>query len=90
MAFSVDDPPGAPAANIPAWAGSTASRVLGPLFVACLIEKSALASCRLAWRSKEPSWRRIGKRFVPDLAARRCPSTRSELLPTWRQKPTAR
>jgi hypothetical protein len=36
--------------------------------------------CRLAWRSKEPSWRRIGRRFVPDLAARRCPSYAVELL----------
>ena len=36
--------------------------------------------CRLAWRSKEPSWRRIGRRFVPDLASRRCPSYAVELL----------
>jgi hypothetical protein len=34
----------------------------------------------LAWRSKEPSWRRIGRRFVPDLASRRCPSYAVELL----------
>ncbi|AFY59901.1 hypothetical protein [Synechococcus sp. PCC 6312] len=25
--------------------------------------------CRLAWRSKEPSWRRVGRRFIGDLAA---------------------
>ncbi|MBE9154154.1 hypothetical protein [Cyanobium sp. LEGE 06113] len=36
--------------------------------------------CRLAWRSKEPSWRRVGRRFVADLAARRCPSYAVELL----------
>jgi hypothetical protein len=36
--------------------------------------------CRLAWRSKEPSWRRIGRRFVADLASRRCPSYAVEVL----------
>jgi hypothetical protein len=36
--------------------------------------------CRLVWRSKEPSWRRVGRRFVPDLASRRCPSYAVELL----------
>ena len=36
--------------------------------------------CRIAWRSKEPSWRRVGRRFVADLASRRCPSYAVELL----------
>ncbi|MEM9215502.1 MAG: hypothetical protein AAGD25_14300 [Cyanobacteria bacterium P01_F01_bin.150] len=36
--------------------------------------------CRIQWRSKEPSWRRIGKRFVPDLATKRCPSYMVEIL----------
>jgi len=31
-------------------------------------------SCSLAWRGKQPSWNRQGRRFVPDLAASRCPS----------------
>lgn len=30
--------------------------------------------CSLEWRGKQPSWRRIGKRFVPDTAAKRSPS----------------
>ncbi|MDG2991847.1 hypothetical protein L3556_13040 [Candidatus Synechococcus calcipolaris G9] len=30
--------------------------------------------CRIAWRSKEPSWRRIGRRLTPDLAAKGHPS----------------
>ena len=47
--------------------GQYSFRVIGPC-------------CRLAWRSKEPSWRRVGRRFVPDLAARRCPSYAVELL----------
>jgi hypothetical protein len=36
--------------------------------------------CRLQWRSKEPSWRRIGKRFVPDLAVKNSPSYAIEIL----------
>lgn len=36
--------------------------------------------CRIQWRSKEPSWRRIGKRFVPDLATKRFPSYMVEIL----------
>ncbi|WP_297048320.1 MULTISPECIES: hypothetical protein [unclassified Thermosynechococcus] len=30
--------------------------------------------CRIAWRSKEPSWRRIGRRLVLDSATKRHPS----------------
>jgi len=30
--------------------------------------------CRLAWKGKEPSWNRVGRRFVPDVATSRCPS----------------
>ena len=36
--------------------------------------------CRIQWRSKEPSWRRIGQRLVPDIACRRSPSYAVELL----------
>ena len=31
-------------------------------------------SCSLAWKGKQPSWNRVGARFVPDMAAARCPS----------------
>lgn len=30
--------------------------------------------CRLAWKGKEPSWNRVGRRFVADIATRRFPS----------------
>jgi hypothetical protein len=30
--------------------------------------------CRLQWRGKEPSWRRVGRRFVADLATKNFPS----------------
>ena len=49
--------------------GQYSFRVLGPC---CrLYDRNELPwpCCRLSWRSKEPSWRRIGKRFVPDIAA---------------------
>jgi hypothetical protein len=36
--------------------------------------------CRLQWGGKEPSWRRIGKRFVPDLAVQNSPSYAVEIL----------
>ena len=31
-------------------------------------------------RSKEPSWRRIGSRFVADMASRKCPSYSVQIL----------
>lgn len=30
--------------------------------------------CRLSWKGKEPSWKRVGRRFVADLGATRFPS----------------
>lgn len=33
-------------------------------------------SCSLQWRGKQPSWNRIGARFVPDLSVKRYPSYR--------------
>lgn len=36
--------------------------------------------CRIQWHSKEPSWRRIGNRFVADMAAKRYPSYSVELM----------
>ena len=55
-------------------------RVVGPCCRLFDREELPWPCCRLSWRSKEPSWRRVGKRFVPDLAARRCPSYAVELL----------
>lgn len=36
--------------------------------------------CSLDWRGKQPSWRRIGRRFVLDVAAQRSPSYCVQLL----------
>ncbi len=60
--------------------GQYSFRVLGPCCRLFDREELPWPCCRLAWRSKEPSWRRVGKRFVADLAARRCPSYAVELL----------
>jgi len=78
---------GGPAARLleagsiqPSPGGQYSFRVLGPCCRLFDREELPWPCCRLAWRSKEPSWRRIGRRFVPDLAARRCPSYAVELL----------
>jgi hypothetical protein len=60
--------------------GQFSYRVIGPCCRLFDREELPWPCCRLAWRSKEPSWRRIGRRFVPDLASRRCPSYAVELL----------
>ena len=60
--------------------GQYSFRVIGPCCRLFDREELPWPCCRLAWHSKEPSWRRVGRRFVPDLAARRCPSYAVELL----------
>jgi hypothetical protein len=36
--------------------------------------------CRLQWRGKEPSWRRMGKRLIVDISTKRYPSYNVELI----------
>lgn len=36
--------------------------------------------CSLEWHGKQPSWRRIGKRFVPDIAVKHSPSYCVQLM----------
>ncbi|MEB3306587.1 MAG: hypothetical protein VKK98_00385 [Cyanobacteriota bacterium] len=60
--------------------GQFSFRVLGACCRLFDREELPWPCCRLAWRSKEPSWRRVGRRFVADLASRRCPSYSVELL----------
>ena len=60
--------------------GQYSFRVIGPCCRLFDREELPWPCCRLAWRSKEPSWRRVGRRFVPDLASRRCPSYSVEVL----------
>ena len=49
--------------------GQYSFRVIGPCCRLFDREELPWPCCRLAWRSKEPSWRRVGRRFVADLAA---------------------
>jgi hypothetical protein len=70
----------APGSEHTSLGGQYSYRVIGPCCRLFDREELPWPCCRLAWRSKEPSWRRVGRRFVPDLAARRCPSYAVELL----------
>ena len=60
--------------------GTFKYRVVGA--VCRLYDRNSLPypCCRLAWLGKEPFWNRIGKRFVPDIAAARSPSYCVQLL----------
>ncbi len=60
--------------------GQYSFRVIGPCCRLYDREELPWPCCRIAWKSKEPSWRRIGNRFVPDIASRRCPSYAVEIL----------
>ena len=55
-------------------------RVVGPCCRLFDREQLPWPCCRLQWRGKEPSWRRIGKRFVPDMATRHFPSYTVEIV----------
>ncbi|MGA0021027.1 hypothetical protein [Vulcanococcus sp.] len=54
--------------------GSFCYRIEGPVCRLYDREELPWPCCRLSWRGKEPSWRRIGPRLVGDLACRRFPS----------------
>ena len=54
--------------------GSYVYQVQGPCCVLYDREQLPWPSCSLAWKGKQPSWNRVGRRFVPDLACSRCPS----------------
>ena len=64
----------------PSQGGQFSFRVIGPCCRLFDREELPWPCSRLAWKSKEPSWRRIGCRFVADIAARRCPSYSVEIL----------
>lgn len=55
-------------------------RVIGPCCRLFDREELPWPCCRLQWRGKEPSWRRIGKRFVSDLATQNSPSYSVEVV----------
>jgi hypothetical protein len=55
-------------------------RVVGPCCRLFDREELPWPCCRLEWRGKEPSWRRIGRRFVPDMSTKNSPSYCVEVL----------
>ena len=55
-------------------------RVVGPCCRLYDRDQLPWPCCRLQWRGKEPSWRRIGRRFIVDLSTRRHPSYCVELV----------
>ena len=63
--------------------GSFFYEVQGPCCVLYDREQLPWPSCRLSWKGKEPSWNRVGKRFVPDLAASRCPAFSVKAHDAW-------
>ena len=55
-------------------------RVIGPCCRLFDREQLPWPCCRLQWRGKEPSWRRIGKRLIVDLATKNHPSYSVEIV----------
>lgn len=55
-------------------------RVIGPCCRLYDREQLPWPSCRIQWHSKEPSWRRIGRRFIADMATRKHPSYSIEIV----------
>lgn len=63
-------------------------RVIGPCCRLYDRDQLPWPACRIQWRSKEPSWRRIGKRFIVDMATRKHPSYCVEIVgQSYRSKP---
>jgi hypothetical protein len=54
--------------------GSFSYEVMGPVCMLYDREELPWPCCRLSWKGKEPSWRRVGPRYVPDISSRRCHS----------------
>jgi hypothetical protein len=55
-------------------------RIIGPCCRLFDREQLPWPCCRLQWRSKEPSWRRVGPRLIPDMSTKRSPSYSVELI----------
>ncbi len=55
-------------------------RIIGPCCRLFDRDQLPWPCCRLQWRGKEPSWRRIGRRFIVDLATRGHPTYSVEFL----------
>lgn len=65
---------------IPSIGGHFTYRIIGPCCRLFDREQLPWPCCRLQWRGKEPSWRRIGRRLTPDIATQKAPSYGVEVL----------
>lgn len=63
--------------------GSFVYEIQGPCCILYDRETLPWPCCRLSWRGREPSWNRTGRRFVPDLAASRCPAYSVKACDNW-------
>lgn len=59
---------------LPSAGGGFVYRVLGPVCMLYDREELPWPCCRLSWKGKEPSWNRVGRRFVADISTKRFPS----------------
>jgi hypothetical protein len=55
-------------------------RVIGPCCRLFDRDQLPWPCCRLQWRGKEPSWRRIGRRLIVDLGTKSHPSYSVEIV----------
>ena len=69
-----------PGQIVPSPGGHFNYRIIGPCCRLFDREELPWPCCRLQWRGKEPSWRRIGRRFINDLASRNRPSYSVEII----------
>ena len=54
--------------------GSFHYTVIGPVCRLYDREELPWPSCSTLWKGRQPSWNRIGRRFVGDISTLRCPS----------------
>ena len=63
-----------PGSNFTSVGGSFTYEVVGACCRLFDREQLPYPHCSLQWKGKAPSWRRVGRRFVPDMATLRSPS----------------
>lgn len=60
--------------HVRSYGGQFNYKTVGPCCRVFDREELPWPCCSLQWRGKQPSWNRVGSRFVPDIAASKCPS----------------
>lgn len=63
--------------------GTFVYEIQGPCCILYDRDELPWPSCSLAWKGKQPSWNRQGRRFVPDLAASRCEAYSVKAVDMW-------